>query len=381
MKIENLVRDKVIGHIKTGTKSETGLPKKLPFFNVEEDKVTSSDMVDIFKQLYPGQPKVLKIRFVDEDPFSFKFKRYVNNKIACIGNGTKAITIGKNAKGNKEQIEVECSEDCEHRLTGKCKLVGSLKFVLEGIEAGGVWLIKTTGGLSLSNIASEIVKYKKAGMSIVDVPFELKLDAQESLAYGTYYSLDLRRTYIKPQLTNATPALNTGYIPVETTKQIAEGEKENKKVVNIPKNDVKEKKSKEETKQEEKVKEPNKEVEQPRQKSEKEQKEAQKTEDKIQQPQEDFSNTFYVMEISDTLINNQKFKKIILQDLNSQDNEYILHPKANQDMLKYGVGTIINVLKSKIEAGKNIICQYEIKQIPQEDGSLIEFNNEMKEAV
>ena len=50
-------------------------------------------------------------------------------------------------------------------------------------------------------------------------------------------------------------------------------------------------------------------------------------------------------------------------------------------MLKYGVGTIINVLKSKIEAGKNIICQYEIKQIPQEDGSLIEFNNEMKEAV
>jgi len=327
MKIENLVRDKVIGHIKTGTKSETGLPKKLP------------------------------------------------------GNGTKAITIGKNAKGNKEQIEVECSEDCEHRLTGKCKLVGSLKFVLEGIEAGGVWLIKTTGGLSLSNIASEIVKYKKAGMSIVDVPFELKLDAQESLAYGTYYSLDLRRTDIKPQLTNATPALNTGDIPVETTKQIAEGEKENKKVVNIPKNDVKEKKSKEETKQEEKVKEPNKEVEQPRQKSEKEQKEAQKTEDKIQQPQEDFSNTFYVMEISDTLINNQKFKKIILQDLNSQDNEYILHPKANQDMLKYGVGTIINVLKSKIEAGKNIICQYEIKQIPQEDGSLIEFNNEMKEAV
>ena len=193
-------------------------------------------------------------------------------------------------------------------------------------------------------------------MSIVDVPFELKLDAQESLAYGTYYSLDLRRTDIKPQLTNATPALNTGDIPVETTKQIAEGEKENKKVVNIPKNDVKEKKSKEETKQEEKVKEPNKEVEQPRQKSEKEQKEAQKTEDKIQQPQEDFSNTFYVMEISDTLINNQKFKKIILQDLNSQDNEYILHPKANQDMLKYGVGTIINVLKSKIEAGKNIIC-------------------------
>lgn len=381
MKIENLVRDKVIGHVKTGTKSEKGLPKKLPFFNVEEDKVTSSDMVDIFKQLYPGQPKVLKIRFVDEDPFSFKFKRYVNNKIACIGNGTKAITIGKNAKGNNEQIEVECSENCEHRLTGKCKLVGSLKFVLEGIEAGGVWLIKTTGGLSLSNIASEIVKYKKAGMSIVDVPFELKLDAQESLAYGTYYSLDLRRTDIKPQLTTPVPALNASDIQAETAKQIAEGEKKNKRAVNMPKAEVKEPKIEIETKQEEKVKEPNKEIEQPKQESEKVAKEVQKAEDEIQQLKEDFSNTFYVMEISDTLINNHKFKKIILQDLNSQDSEYILHPRASQDILKYGIGTIINVIKSKIEAGKNIICQYEIKQIPQEDGSVIDFNNEMKEAV
>ena len=380
MKIESLVRDKVIGHIKTGTKSEKGLPKKLPFFNVEEDKVTSSDMVDIFKQLYPEQPKVLKIRFVNEDPFSFKFKRYVNSKIACLGNGTKAITIGKNDKGNNEQIEVECSENCEHRLTGKCKLVGSLKFVLEGIEPGGVWLIKTTGGLSLSNIASEIVKYKKAGMSIVDVPFELKLDAQESLAYGTYYSLDLRRTDIKPQLTNATPALNTGDIPVETTKQIAEGEKVDNKVTNIPKSGVKESKVKTALNQE-KAKESNNKVEQPKQESEKVPEEVQKTENMTEQPKEDFSNTFYVIEISDTLISNQKFKKIILQDLNCQDSEYILHPKASQEMLRYGVGTVINLLKSKIETGKNIICQYEIKQIPQEDGSLIEFNNEIKEAV
>ncbi|MCI9038458.1 MAG: hypothetical protein HFJ29_01025 [Clostridia bacterium] len=365
MQIENLVRDKVIAHIKTGTKSEKGLPKKLPFFNVEEDKVTSSDMVDIFKQLYPGQPKILKIRFVDEDPFSFKYKRYVNNKIACIGNGTKAITIGKNAKGNNEQIEVECSKECEHRLTGKCKLVGSLKFVLEGIEAGGVWLIKTTGGLSLSNIASEIVKYKKAGMSIVDVPFELKLDAQESIAYGTYYSLDLRRTDIKPQLTNVTPSLNSGDIPVETTKQIAEGKKETET----------------ETKQKENIKKQNKEVEQPKKEKEQVTNEIPKETDKEQQVKEDFSDIFYVVEISDILIQNKNFKKIILQDINSQDNEYILHPKASQDILKCGIGTMIKLLKSEIQVGKNIICKYEIKQILQEDGTLIDFNNELKEAV
>ena len=36
---------------------------------------------------------------------------------------------------------------------------------------------------------------------ITQIPFELTLNAQESLAYGTYYSIDLRRTDIKPQLT------------------------------------------------------------------------------------------------------------------------------------------------------------------------------------
>ena len=80
MNRQSLVREKTIGHIKIGTKSEKGLPKKLPFFNVEEDKATSIEMVNIFKQMYPGQPKVLKIRFNNEDPFSFRFKRYVNNK-------------------------------------------------------------------------------------------------------------------------------------------------------------------------------------------------------------------------------------------------------------------------------------------------------------
>ncbi len=42
-------------------------------------------------------------------------------------------------------------------------------------------------------------------MSIVDVPFELTLTEQESLAYGKYYSIDLHRLDIKPQLTGEIP--------------------------------------------------------------------------------------------------------------------------------------------------------------------------------
>ncbi len=120
----------------------------------------------------------------------------------------------------------ECNENCQHRQSGKCKLKGSLKFTLDGIDAGGLWNLSTSGGISLSNIASEIVKYKKAGISIVDVPFELSLTEQQSLAYGTYYSIDLHRTNIKPKLTNNTPRLvdNT----VQEVRQLNDAEKKNK---------------------------------------------------------------------------------------------------------------------------------------------------------
>ena len=189
MNIENLVREKIIGNIKIGTKGANGLPKKLGYFNVEEDKATSSDMVKIFKELYPDKPVKLKIMFTSENPFNFKYKRYVKGKVVCIGNDSKAITIGKDSNNRNTQIEVECNENCQQRLTGACKLVGSLKFVLVGIDAGGLWKINTSGGFSLSNIATEIVKYKKANMSIKGVPFELTLREQESLAYGVYYSM------------------------------------------------------------------------------------------------------------------------------------------------------------------------------------------------
>lgn len=77
MNIQDLVRERVIGHIKIGKKNEKGIPKKLPHFHVEEDKGTRSEMVDIFKQLYPGKPTKLIIKFTSENPFNCKFKRYV----------------------------------------------------------------------------------------------------------------------------------------------------------------------------------------------------------------------------------------------------------------------------------------------------------------
>ena len=363
MDIQNLVRERVIGNIKTGMKGENGLPKKLSYFHVEEDKSTSYEMVDIFKQLYPDKPTKLKIRFTSENPFNFNFKRYVNGKAVCIGNGTKAITVGKDAKNSNTKIEVECNEQCHHREIGKCKLKGSLKFVLEGIEAGGVWNLSTSGGISLSNIASEIVKYKKAGMSIVGVPFELTLTEQQSIAYGTYYSIDLHRTDIKPQLVGeTTPELRQQ----ETKQLIGETSKVVEKTIK-----KETKKSKSERKQEDKVIEIT------------ERTEVAKSPEKIEKNEkEDFSNYMTTKKFLPTLVNGKKFDKIIFEDLNGQDVEYILHPKADQTILQYGVGKVIKMESAKVESNMNILCKYSIKQILNEDGTSTEFKNEeLKEAV
>lgn len=372
MDIQNLVREKIVANIKIGMKGANGLPKKLPNFNVEEDKATSREMVEVFKKLYPGKPTKLQIRFTTEEPFNFKYKRYVNSKAVCIGNGTNAITIGKDSKGNNSQVTVECNENCEHRLSGKCKLVGSLRFVLDGINAGGLWKINTSGGLSLSNIASEIVKYKKAGMSIVGVPFELSLTPQESLAYGLYYSLDLRRTDIKPEV-------------VDVSKQLSETTEQNNKVKQLV-----ETKSKNELTAKTKVKEESKVVnisnEVEKEQNEKTVDNKEKMEIKQNNEQatntektEKFSDYLTLLQFMPTMIKNRKFDKFIFVDINNQNVEYILHPNADAELLTCGEGTIIQVISSKIEEGKNILCKYEIKQKNQ--ASIAEFNKTLEEAV
>lgn len=356
MDIQNLVRERVIGNIKTGKKGVNGIPQKLPYFHVEEDKGTSYEMVDIFKQLYPSEPTKLKIRFTNENPFNFKFKRYVNGKAVCIGNGTKAITIGKDNKNNNTQIEIECNEECQHRQSGKCKLKGNLKFELEGINAGGVWNLSTTGGNSLSNIASEIVKYKKAGMSIANVPFDLTLREQESLAYGTYYSIDLQRTDIKPQLvTSELPQLIQGNS--NENKQLEEGTK-------------KEKKDKKETNKVKSVETKEREIQQD-------------TINNEEKDEEDFTNYLVVKKIMPTLIKGQKFDKIIFADTNNQEVEYVLHPKANQEIINYREGTSIKLKESTIEMERNVLCKYEIIRIIHPDGTVEDMNNnvELKKAV
>ena len=104
---------------------------------------------------------------------------------------------------------------------------------------------------------------------------------------------------------------------------------------------------------------------------------------KIEETKKDsFSNRMTTKKFMPTLVKGNKFDKIIFQDMNNQDVEYILHPRADQDILKYGVGTIIEVESAKVEENMNILCKYKIIQIINPDGTVTEFNDEeLKKAV
>ena len=96
----------------------------------------------------------------------------------------------------------------------------------------------------------------------------------------------------------------------------------------------------------------------------------------------DYSKLCQVNKIIPTLIKGQKFNKIIFDNATNKTVEYILHPEANKDVLKLGIGTVIYITETSIQAGIDILCRYEIKQVMNPDGSLSEYNeNKIKEAV
>ena len=60
----------------------------------------------------------------------------------------------------------------------------------------------------------------------------------------------------------------------------------------------------------------------------------------------------------------------------------MLHPKANQNIIKAGVGAVIDIKKTAMELNRNILCEYEIKQIKDANGTLKDYiEEELKEAV
>ena len=98
----------------------------------------------------------------------------------------------------------------------------------------------------------------------------------------------------------------------------------------------------------------------------------------------DFSNYFSIDKIMPTIVSKSKFDKVIGFDNNNQRIEYILHPKADQELLKYTRGTIIEIVNSKVEANRNVLCKYKLVQtMTQEELDKIEKNEniELEKAV
>ena len=73
--IQELVNNKVIGNVRSGSKGKDDRPIKYPYFDVHIDKSTSEMAVEIFNKLY-SNPKSLKIRFLNQNPIHVNLERY-----------------------------------------------------------------------------------------------------------------------------------------------------------------------------------------------------------------------------------------------------------------------------------------------------------------
>lgn len=133
--LQEYVRDKVIGNVRTGYRDANDVPRKVEYFDVHTDKTTSQLAVEIFNEVYK-KPDKLKIRFVNQHPIVVYLERYEGRRRKCYGNNKQAKLIDD--KGRTQIIECNAKE-CQYKKNKQCKFVAKLYFLIDKLEDEGIW--------------------------------------------------------------------------------------------------------------------------------------------------------------------------------------------------------------------------------------------------
>lgn len=187
--LQEFMRDKVLGNVRSGTRDKDDRPVKLAYFDVHEDKTTSSLAVEIFNEKY-NQPKQLRIKFLNQNPIEVFLERYEGRKRRCYGNGKQAILIDD--KGRKQKIECNVKE-CPYRDDKTCKFVGKLYFLIEGLEDEGIWCYPIGSEKGIRKISARIARANRKEIDLTDGWYELFLKPEDAPTKGLNYIPDIRK--------------------------------------------------------------------------------------------------------------------------------------------------------------------------------------------
>lgn len=145
---------------------ENNRPKELGYF-IAKTQNPLKHLVNKFDSLYDKKQEII-IYIIDENACSLKrVKRNQSGVICyCLNNFNKA-----REKVNKNWIEKDCLETCEHRQAKgnqkpMCQQELTLKFLLPNISNDRVWIFQTRSYYTIQNIYSYINFQKALGNSI-----------------------------------------------------------------------------------------------------------------------------------------------------------------------------------------------------------------------
>ena len=161
-------------------------PKEVDYF------VLPKELRDILGE----QPKELPIMFPVENAevfFQQWYKRYGFNVLKCKGDGVNAMTWDEEKQG---MVTIACP--CDKLVSGACRRVAILQFLLPDIIGAGVWQISTTSRNSIIDINSSVDYIRSLCGRVRMIPLVLKREPMKTQRLekgvqksGTHYTLKI----------------------------------------------------------------------------------------------------------------------------------------------------------------------------------------------
>ena len=187
--LQEFMKDKVLGNVRSGTRGEDDRPIKLAYFDVHTDKSTSALAVELFNQAY-NKPNKLKIRFINQHPIEIYLERYEGRKRKCYGNNKQAILVDD--KGKNKVIECNANT-CPYKQDRSCKFVARLYFIIENLEDEGVWCYPIGSQKGIEKISARIARANRKGEDLTKDWYELFLKAEDAPSKGKNYIPDIKK--------------------------------------------------------------------------------------------------------------------------------------------------------------------------------------------
>jgi hypothetical protein len=155
------------------------------YFVIKEDKSTAKIVADEIHRVYGDEPTELNIVFPYKEVawcVDANFVRYGVSELHCKGNAKTARIPGENGQFK----EIEClGYDCEMYKSKKCKIMGTIKFIVEGINSVGIFQIDTGSMESIQNVRSVLNYLSQTKGDITKLKFKLIFNRKVKKIFGT----------------------------------------------------------------------------------------------------------------------------------------------------------------------------------------------------